>query len=159
MASNPADRLRVPNMMDTGPSPEDLKQALEDKATAAPPELKDSKKERIYKFPFSWTAPSGEVFEGTFTNNILPVGARIKAGAVTAELIGNKPFEAIPDAARNLAVALGWMAYSLNKEGRPEWATNLNDIDDENLVLALFGEVWDHQATFLGRADNPKSAA
>lgn len=138
------------------PSPEELRDRIDAKATAKPEESADPRTQREYTFPFSYES-GAKVYRGTFKNRILRVKERMLAGQLAADLAGGRPFSHLPPAAQQLVMAVSWMTYSLDREKRPEWARDLSEIDDEAVLLALYLEVWAHQATFLGRADNPES--
>lgn len=158
-AKNVAERL-TGLTMDSGAGAEELKARLDVQAEkAADAEPDDPKKKREYSFPFEYQAPGGKAFKGTFKNRILNARDRMLAGTLASDLVRGRPFESLPGLARELAVAVSWMTYSLDPKSRPEWAQDLSLIDDEHLILALYGEVWDHQSTFLGRAHDAQPQA
>lgn len=117
----------------------------------------DPRLKREYTFEFRYVAQDGTVHEGRFKNRILTVGERMRAGTLSSDLVGGRSYASLPGEAQQFATAVGWMTFSLDPKVRPDWAANLARIDDENLLLALFGEVWAHQNTFLGRADQAES--
>ncbi len=158
------DRLKVPAPLG-GPTANDLRDRLEAQAAKKEEEKEAgeedkslaAKRNREYTFQFNYTS-GDQVYAGLFKNRILNVNERMRAGALTSDLLMGRPMDSIPGTSRDLAIAVAWMTLSLDAK-RPPWAADLSTIDDEVLVMKLYGEVWDHQATFLGRADNAKPAS
>lgn len=140
------------------PSPDEIRERIERQAEAPTAVAPDPRLQREYVFPFRFETKT-RVLEGTFTNRILTVRDRMRSGILAGELLGGVRFETLPPTAQQLAVMVAWMTFSLQKEGRPDWAKDLAQIDDDLLIYALYGEVWAHQATFLGRPDDTEPKA
>ena len=150
---NRLDRLKAPPTLD----PDELREELDAQSEQASTPVADPKLARSYTFPFRFKS-GPKVYEGTFTNKILTVGERMKVGALFARITGGGAVDSLPSDVTSLARAIAWMTYSLEGE-RPEWARNLAMLDDDAVIYALFGEVWSHQTTFLGRADDAAAKA
>lgn len=127
-------------------------------ASEPEPESIDPKRQREYSFTIDLKL-GGRRYTGTFKNRILNVMERMQAGSLASDLVQGRDFRVLPDSVRQLAVAMSWMAFSLDEKTRPSWAKDLGAIDDEQLINALFEEVWAHQTTFLGRNDGQGNAA
>ena len=148
----------MPAELGEAPSPDELRDRLDAEVTRAPANVPSSKNAREYVFPFRFEG-DGRTYEGTFKNRILTVGDRMRAGALASDLVAGRAFSSLPGAAQQLAVAISWMTYSLDREMRPDWARDLSAIEDERVIFSLYGEVWDHQSTFLGKKDDPEPKA
>lgn len=151
---NRLDRLKVPPVLD----PNELREQIEGEVAQATAPKADPKLAATYTFAFRYATPV-RTFEGTFTNKILTVGERLRMGDLMARLLNGQTIDALPNDVTSLARAIAWMTFSLQGE-RPEWARNLATLEDESVIYALFAEVWSHQTTFLGRANDtePKAA-
>jgi len=150
------DRLKAPPTLDPNALREQV-DAAHDEAEAPKADPKaDPKTARAYTFPFRFQS-GPHVYEGTFTNRVLTVGERMKVGTLFARITGGVAIEALPTDVTSLARAIAWMTYSLEGE-RPAWARNLAELADDGVIYALFAEVWSHQTTFLGRANNAEPA-
>lgn len=146
------DRLKAPPTID----PNALREQVDAAHDEAEAPKADPKAARSYTFAFRF-ASGPHVYEGTFTNRVLTVGERMKVGALFARITGGVAIESLPTDVTSLARAIAWMTYSLEGE-RPTWARNLAELADDGVIYALFAEVWSHQATFLGRANNAEQA-
>lgn len=156
-------RLRMPPPPLEGvPSLDDMRDAIDAAANGAgaveDPALKNPKLQREYTFEFKFDR-GGVDYSGTFRNRILNVHDRLSANALFSELLHGKPVASCHSTAVQLAGAISWLTYSLDKKTRPSWAANLLAVDDEDAIFALWGEVWSHQTTFLGRTDEAQPAA
>lgn len=129
---------------------EDLRKKVEDSAKVSDEAHVDFSKETA-TFPFRWTSPRGEVFEGTFTNRILTLGELSRAATTVAQLNGGLPYEAMPPIHRDLNDRLGHLMVSLDIEERPEWGRNLLGIRHPDIIYALYRVVETHEATFRGQ--------
>lgn len=156
------DRLRIPETLDGDEGPpgaEALKAQISASQRQRPEEEDededaDPKLKRRYTFSFQFVDGNGRDYSGQFTNQVLSSRERGLAGALTSDLNANRPINSIPVETAQINYAVGWMTYSL-RDPRPDWATDLSKVDDEKVLLALWGEVWSHQNTFLGRTDKP----
>jgi hypothetical protein len=123
-------------------------------------ELSNDKTKRRYVFHFSWTAPRGEKYEGTFINNILTTGDRAEAESLASRFVDGVPWESINPQRRKMVEVLAHLTVSLDMEERPPWAKNFGDIIDEDVIALLFQEVDLHEVTFRRpKADTPRSDA
>jgi hypothetical protein len=147
----------MPTML--GSDPDEMRDRIDAQFKESEEATPDNPKlARDYVFAFKYESKS-RVYEGKFKNKILNVGERMRCGALASELIGGKSYDSVPPIVKQLALITSWMTYSLDRKTRPDWATNLSAIEDENVLFALYAEVWDHQSTFLGLPDSAVAAA
>lgn len=115
----------------------------------AEPKLDDPRLQREYTFPFRFVDGAGRVYEGTFTNKILGRGEKQGVAVLNARFSNGLPQESFAVHDRMLNRAMAHMTFSLIQ--RPKWADNLLDLDDDDLVFALYEEVAQHEERFRGR--------
>lgn len=108
---------------------------------------KDPRTQETWTFHFSYTAPRGDVFKGTFTNRILTVFEQTRLAAIVARLQDGQPVEAIDPSIRILNAAIAHMTISLTE--RPEWAKNLGGLRDLPLIFELWEKVQGHEDYFF----------
>lgn len=112
----------------------------------------DEKLQEEYAFHFKHTDGRGKVWEGDFVNKVLSIKDRGQAGILESTLNGGQPVDSMNDMIRSMNNAIAHMTFSLQK--RPSWANDLRNLHDIGVVIALFGEVAEHEATFLGLKPN-----
>lgn len=101
-----------------------------------------------YEFEFDWEDKRGQHWTGTFCNKILTIGERQSMGILRARLGGGVAMDSLDPLTQELNLMVSHMTYSLKES--PEWAKDLNKLTDISLVQAIYEEVIDHEATFLG---------
>jgi hypothetical protein len=108
----------------------------------------DPKLEREYTFEITHTDRRGGMKSGRFTNKILNLGERHKMGVLRARLANGVPLSHLDELTSELNFMTAHLQLSLIE--KPEWANDLFALDDITLLQKIFGEVADHEATFLG---------
>lgn len=138
--------------MDHLPSTEDMKAQVEQTVAPEKPPVpeNDPRHQKEYTFEFKWTDGRGKVWQGTFRNRILSMRERSMAGIMRARLAGGQPYESLDILTREINLMVAHMTFSLAEDDRPEWAKDLNAIDDVRLLQALYDEVLKHENTFFG---------
>jgi hypothetical protein len=157
-AKSVKDRLAfpaVPDMLGSGPSLDEIRDEIvrteeqtQDPEVAA---LEDKRLQRDWTFQFKFTDGSGKVFEGSFTNRVPDIATKLRIHQASVKLSGGAAWEALPPRFQSLCSSLAYMTFSLIE--KPKWANDLRAVLDEDLVFALFEEVFSHERTFLGRKD------
>ena len=114
----------------------------------------DPKDQEEWVFKFEFTDRRGKLWTGTFKNHILSIAERQAVATYQARMQDGLPDTAIPEHIRDLNQAIAWMDFSLEEEGRPEWAKDFRGLRDQKLVLALWREVVSHEARFWGLGES-----
>lgn len=96
-----------------------------------------------------YTSKAGRTYKGTVRNRILTNGQRVKVDLKRADRSGGVTVEAMSAQAYMLLYVICWMEESLISA--PDWAKNLTDSLDEDLVGAIWKQVTRHEDTFSGR--------
>ena len=137
-------------------STEDLKEEVQKaKEQVEEPEEKPEKPdeklkmEKEYTFDFDWTNPRGKRYKGKFTNRILTIGERQDVGLARARLTGGLPIDSFDAVTREINLIIAHLTFSLVK--RPEWAQDLAQLHEVNLLQEIYMEVASHEAIFSGR--------
>lgn len=121
-------------------------------------DISSDKTKLRYVFNFSWTAPRGEKYEGTFVNRILSTGDKADVEVMATQFLGGVPWDSVRPERRDMETAKAHMQISLEQEGRPSWAKNLQAIIDEDVIVLLHKEVDSHEVTFRRpKKDTPRS--
>ena len=129
---------------------DDMKEDLE-KEAAKPQEKdpeSDPKSQREYTFQFNWEDGQGKVWKGEFTNKMISIRERQLVGIMRARLAGGVPLEALDDLTAEINLIIAHLTFSLTK--RPDWASDLQELDDIRIIQEIYGEVLAHEGTFLG---------
>lgn len=145
-----AERLRADHL-----SEQELKAEVEQNDPKQPtPQFdpNDPKAKEEYTFPFKWTDGRGKLWEGEFTDKILSIGVRQLSGALRARL-SSVPFNQLDGFTAHINMMIAHMTFSLVK--RPDWAKDLRELHNVDLIQALYDEVASHEATFFGLRENP----
>lgn len=123
--------------------------AEEDPFLVIPPEKKPNPKDnREYPFVFSHTDGHGKVWKGNFTNKVLTIRDRQSVGVLRARLASGVPVVALDDMTQEINLMIAHLTFSLTE--RPDWAKDLQSLDDIRLLQELYLEVASHEAHFLG---------
>ncbi|MFA4944440.1 MAG: hypothetical protein WC789_07040 [Lentisphaeria bacterium] len=141
------DRL-TPGHLSADALREEMEQQGEKKAAEAVPPEEGGKHEREYTWTFRWKDGRGRVWEGEFTNKVLPIRDRQRVGQLQARLAGGIPYEQLDPDTRGINRMIAHLTFSLKK--RPKWAEDLQALEDVQLLSELYVEVIDHESTFLG---------
>lgn len=144
MAATLVERLK-PDHLDL----DDVKQQIEQKTKDPEPKpTDDPRAQERFTFQFRWTDPRGKVWDGAFTNKILSIRERQLAGSFRSVLAAGIAASVLDDYTNELNLIISHLKYSL--VDHPEWAKNLQDLQDPRIAQALYEEVLAHEATFLG---------
>lgn len=133
--------------------PESIVEEVKKAAEEVPPKIpeNDPKFQNVYTFNFDWVDGRGKHWTGKFTNHILTIREQQLVGQLAARLRGGLPHDAMDAYTNELNLMLSHLTVSLATEDRPDWAKNLEDIENVELLQALYAEVDSHQRTFRGR--------
>jgi len=134
---------------------------LRDEATAAvaaataPVDDKAGMRQESYTFPLDFTAENGKTYRGTFTHRCASMGQRLAIGALRAKLTGGMTYESLDPFTRELTMMVADLSITLEDKGRPEWAKDLRELKDADVIYRLWEVAALHEATFLGRRLTP----
>ena len=142
---NLASRLEMTHLQDTA----DIVSEVEAAVTGKRAEPPTSKASREYPFDFKWESPTGKSYTGKFVSKILTIGEQGMVGILRARLVANVPYEALDDFTKELVFLVATLTYALKE--RPTWAEDLRNLDELELLQALYAEVASHEATFRGQ--------
>lgn len=112
----------------------------------------DPKAQEEYTFQFKWKDGRGKSWEGEFTDKILSIGSRQMVGALRARF-SNVSFDRLDALTAHINMMIAHLTFSLTK--RPEWAKDLRELHNIDLIQAIYDEVASHEATFFGLRENP----
>jgi len=144
-----AKRVKADHLTDGGLA-EEVKKAAEAPPPEKTPET-DPRLQKVYTFEFRWTDGRGKKWTGTFTNHILNIREQEMVGQMAARLRGGLSYDAMDAYTNELNLMLAHLTFSLEMRDRPDWAKDLGEIDNVELLQALYAEVDLHQRTFRGR--------
>lgn len=140
-----AERLRADHL-----SEQDLKAEVEEgDPKQKEPEFdpNDPKAQPEYTFQLNWKDGRGKVWTGEFTDKILTIGERQMVGALRARF-SNTPMDRLDALTVHVNMMIAHMTFSLTK--RAEWAKDLRELHNVDLIQAIYDEVASHEATFFG---------
>lgn len=123
----------------------------------AEPSAPDPRENESWSFQFTFADPSGRTFEGEFTNKILTVGERTRAGLICARLRNNTPASALEAEAAALTSALSHLELSLVK--RPKWAEKLDKLVSPFVVLELWDRARGHEDYYFRHGSTAESGS
>lgn len=136
-------------------STEDLKDNVKttaEKVLAQKPEEQDSednpKTKLEYSFDFSWKDGRGKVWAGKFVNKVPDLRTRLLVGSLRSQFANNLPMASLDPGTQEMSLVIAHLTFSLIK--RPKWAEDLGALRDYQLIQAIYEEVANHEATFLG---------
>ena len=115
------------------------------------------KERREWSFHFEFKDDHQKIWKGPFTNQCLSPNQKLQVGVIKASLLGRISYEALDAYTRELAERIAHMTVSLIK--RPDWARELGDLMDENIIHKLYEEVLGHEATFHRRKSDQAEGA
>ncbi len=103
-----------------------------------------------------YTDERGKLYEGDITNTILTIAQKVSVDLARATMANGVRPDAMSQRYFNLLFAICWLKVSI-KAG-PDWALNLADSCDEDLVGAIWEQVSRHEDCFFGRkSGSPQS--
>ena len=149
MAKTSAADLTPPHL--SPPSLAEAKAALDEKGEKAEDLAPDGRTAPEYIFDFSFQNAQ-RTYAGKFKNRILNIRQQRAVGVLRASLSGGVPFESLDGLTSEMSLVLAHLTHSLDEKMRPEWAKDLEALDDYRVLQALYQEVAQHEATFLGGA-------
>lgn len=115
-----------------------------------PPEEKVQKIGEEHSFNFSYKSGSRE-YSGSFKTKILTVRERQAMGLLRAQYAGGIAYEQLDPFTQELNLILAHLGMCLVE--RPDWAEDLQGLDDENILYKIYEEVVAHEAIFRGRPE------
>lgn len=139
----------TPDHLSTDKLREEIEHSSALAAGAEAPPATGGKLEREYGWQFRWTDGRGKVWEGEFRNKVLSVRENQMVGVLRARLAAGVASEVLDPYTTEINLMIAHLTYSLVK--RPDWAKDLQDLLDVQLLQQIYLEVADHEATFLGR--------
>lgn len=104
--------------------------------------------DKKYTFAFDWKDGRGKVWKGEFVNEVLSIRQRQLVGVLRARMSAGVPIDSLDEMTQEINLMIAHMTYSLIE--KPEWASDLQDLDDIRLLQELYGEVLVHEGTFFG---------
>jgi hypothetical protein len=123
---------------------------------AAKEEVKDPRDSKIYAFDLDFRDKRGKHWQGRFQNKILNVKEKMEAGILKAKLMGGAPIQSVDGFTDSLMEYVSHLTFSLIT--RPEWAKNILDIEDVEVVTSIYQEVSAHEARYFRYGEQPKSS-
>lgn len=140
--------LEMPHIAAIGEMQEQIEAKTEPVKSAVNP--KNPKLEKNYTFDFKYVDGRGKEWSGKFKNHILSIKENQTCGLMQAQLQQGMAYESIDPLTKELNYILAHLSVSLDKELRPDWAIDLQNLTDIRLLQALYAEVNNHEITFLG---------
>lgn len=130
-----------------------VKERTEEKPEEA---RKRAMQERSYTFQFRFPKDPAKPaqYEGTFTSTVPNVRKMQQIGILRAQLNAGLPPSALDGLTNTINMAVATLMFTLDTEKPdfPPWARDLRNLDDVDVITAIYEEVVEHQQTFLGRA-------
>ena len=99
-----------------------------------------------YTFPIE-VEFHGEKLKGSFSNHILTNNERAEVDVIAARMRGGLPWESFSPTARDRQQMIAHLIVSLSDE-RPAWAKEIGEIEDLNVIGAIYQEVIKHENNF-----------
>ena len=133
--------------------------AVRPSATAVDPRWSEE-----WTFSFCSETRRGKVYAGKFTNRVLTTGESTQVASLAARILGGAAHEAVAPGARIVAGAIAHMSFSLwtraapgraPEFGGPSWAKDLREILDQEVVLALWDKILEHENAFFRLEPDP----
>lgn len=125
------------------------------------PEQTNSKQTKVWTFAFNYKSPEdGVVYKGLFTNRVPSIREKIQIASYESTLNSGVPYDSIDPTMGQLSRAVATMQYTLIQKLQMEpegWANDLLALHSPLPIFRLAEEVYAHEATFRGLADDPES--
>jgi len=122
-----------------------------------PEKIHDPRQEKQYTFQLDWEDGRGKHWRGTFTNKILNLREHQMVGVMRARLANGLPAESLDTMTSEINLMLSHLTYSLIE--KPDWAKDLQNLEDVRIVQELYKEVLQHENTFLGYGSGQAQSA
>lgn len=139
---------------------EELKKELDGQGKSpeeAAAELDEPRLKKEWTFRFSYEDGAGRKWEGEFTNKILTINDVNRVGAIRAGSCNYAPVLSLDMATLANSEQLAHLTVSLIK--RPQWAADLGELLDPEVLNRLYQEVSSHEEIFRGRKPDPQAGA
>lgn len=111
---------------------------------------------RFYTFNIEYKG-CGQTLRGAFTNKILTNNEKARRDVIAARMREGLPVESFDAEARFRQQWLSHLIVSLTE--RPDWAKDLGEIDDLDLIGLIYEEVLKHEDNFRGSGKDKKSGS
>lgn len=162
-ADDPYDKLRRLEHLGT----DEVRKALDTRMGARGPEQPhqdgspppDPRDKKVWEFDFAWASPRGELFAGHFRSIIRGQRQRSASDNFRNQLCAGMPWDSIAPRRRLLNGALGFLEFALDPRARPDWAKDLTTIEWDDLILALYEEVFSHEKVYFRLGENQSAGA
>lgn len=132
----------------------DIKQDAEKKVSNTPPE--DPKSQKLYTFNLDFTDSSGKKWEGTFTHRIMTIKDHRVCGVMRAQLAGGLSYESLDPITKEINLILSTLEISLTQ--RPDWAKDIQDMDNLEVVQELYKKCEEHEQFFRTGSRGPEKS-
>lgn len=120
-------------------------------------ELDEPRMKKEWTFHFHYEDQVGRRWDGDFTNRILSLDDINRVGTIRAGSCNYAPIAALDTATIVNSEQLAHLTVSLIK--RPQWAANLGELLDPEILARLYREVSSHEEIFFGRGPDQKAGA
>lgn len=145
-----ADRVKSP-YLEIPETEAELKASVEQAVKPeeeAKPAGEDPRQKDEYSFDLEYIDGRNNAWKGRFTNKILTIRERQLSGIMRARLAGGVPAESLDPLTAELNLIISHLTFSLT--ARPDWAKDLQSLNDIQLLQAIYTEVASHEAGFFG---------
>jgi len=143
--------LKVPDESET----QDLVKAAQATVNLEEPPPLDPKQLEKYSFQFNWTDDNGKPWTGSFVNRIQTLHDRQTIGVLRSRFSGAVAYDSLDPVTSEINLMVSHLMVTL--EEFPDWAKNLRQLTNLELIQELYEEVASHEAIFHGR-EKPKAA-
>jgi hypothetical protein len=137
----------------------DLKKEMEEEAgiSKEKPHKDDPRDKEEFTFKVNYKDARGKIWDGKFVNRILTIKERRLVGPLQSRLLLGADITTLPASSIELAAIQAHLAYSLKE--KPDWAENLDDVNDPNVLYTIYEEVASHEAFFQRGDESQKESA
>lgn len=112
----------------------------------------DPRSRAEFTFDLDYTDGQGKNWSGTFTNKILTLADISRAKVLESRLAGGQPFSSMDPFGQLLHQVLAHLQFSLLV--KPQWATDLSELRDVKVLMAIWKEVQDHESAYFRYSDD-----
>lgn len=114
----------------------------------APKKKDDPREQNPYHFHFEWKDGRGKLWTGDFENHILTMGERQQVGIIRSRYQAGVPIESLDILTVEINLMVSHMMVSLKV--KPDWADDMRDLTNIQLLQAIYEEVASHESIFHG---------
>lgn len=100
-----------------------------------------------YAFDLNFVDSRGRVWAGAFKAHVLTIMERGQAGLTRARLLNGLPVQAVDPYTLQLLDMQAWLAVAI--DAAPEWAKNMQDLRDPQVVEAIYKEVVGYEERYF----------